>query len=104
MREVAEIESLRKKIDKVDYELVLLFAKRIALSKKIARLKKRHDLPLLDETREKAILNEVKEMAKMNAISSIVIEEIFNLFLEYSKLEMLRVSSESGYESYYAGS
>lgn len=48
-----ELTDLRREIDRVDSELLRLFAERMALSGQVAAYKATHHLPILDETREK---------------------------------------------------
>jgi chorismate mutase len=84
-----EILSLRSQIDRIHSDLVLLFAERVELAKKIAQYKKRENLPLTDETREMEIISQIRQMAKEKQMSPVIFEEMFTLFLDYCKLEMV---------------
>lgn len=56
------LDALRKEIDSIDDELMMLFKARMSVSKKIGDYKKAHHLPVLDSTREKAII-ELRKIA-----------------------------------------
>lgn len=51
-----ELEQYRKEIDEIDQELTRLFELRLNTVLKVGAYKKRHDLPVLDATREKAVI------------------------------------------------
>ncbi len=82
------LKTLRDQIDAIDSELAVLLGKRIAIARQIARIKKRKNLPILDSNREDEIKAKVKKLAIEYGISPIIIEEIFQLLLDYSKMEM----------------
>ncbi|MBQ9756944.1 MAG: chorismate mutase [Clostridia bacterium] len=52
-----ELETLRNKIDEIDEKLLPLFLERMECSEKVADYKKRNNLPVLDKSREKQILD-----------------------------------------------
>ncbi|TDP58415.1 bifunctional chorismate mutase/prephenate dehydratase [Aminicella lysinilytica] len=58
-----DIKDIRKKIDGVDAEIVRLFQERMKLSGEIAAYKKDNELPIKDEARETAKLEEIAKMA-----------------------------------------
>lgn len=51
-----ELEQYRKEIDEIDQELTRLFELRLNTVLKVGDYKKQHDLPVLDATREKAVI------------------------------------------------
>lgn len=51
-----ELEQYRKEIDEIDQELTRLFELRLNTVLKVGVYKKQHDLPVLDATREKAVI------------------------------------------------
>ncbi len=55
-----KLESLRSEIDKIDSEMMELFKKRMSVSQKIGQYKKMNKLPILDENREKELLEKRK--------------------------------------------
>lgn len=82
------LKTLRDQIDAIDSELVVLLGKRVAVARDIARIKKREKLPILDPNREEAIKAKVKKLAIEHEISPLIMEEIFQLLLDYSRIEM----------------
>lgn len=82
------LSTLRDQIDRINRELVHLLGRRLAIAKDIARLKKEHKLPILDPERESTILKEIKSLAAQHQLSSVVVEEIFQLILETTRIEM----------------
>ena len=82
------LSELREKIDTLNRELVSLIAKRMEIAREIARIKKQKKLPVFDEKREKAIQEEIQSMARSLGLSAPIMEEIFDLLLRYTRLEM----------------
>jgi len=58
------IEDLRKQIDKIDELIITLLAKRMEMVKKVGKLKKVNNLPLLDNKRWKEIIKSKKGFMK----------------------------------------
>ena len=58
-----ELTDYRSDIDRIDRELVRLFAERMQVSAKIAAYKKAHDRPVLDPLREREKLDAVTKLA-----------------------------------------
>ena len=82
------MKKLRDQIDAVDRQIVALLGKRLEIAREIARVKKREKLPILDAKREALIREELRSLAKEQGLSAPVVEEIFQLILDYSRLEM----------------
>lgn len=53
------LESLRKNIDTIDDQILDLFLKRLKYCEKIANIKIKSNIPILNEEREKEILNHI---------------------------------------------
>ena len=53
------LESLRKNIDTIDDQILDLFLKRLKCCEKIANIKIKSNIPILNEEREKEILNHI---------------------------------------------
>ena len=53
---MSDLEDYRKELDAIDQELVSLFEKRLAVSKKIGNYKKNQSLPIYDKERERQVL------------------------------------------------
>ena len=57
------LDNLRSEIDAVDAELVELYKKRMTLSAKVAEYKRENNMPILDSSRERALLNKISELS-----------------------------------------
>jgi chorismate mutase len=78
-----EITSLRKRIDAIDEQIMILLSKRINISKEIGKTKKRLHKPILDTNREKIIYNRIEEYTKELSISP---EDCMNIYKEIIKM------------------
>lgn len=56
-----DLLDLRKRIDEIDSKLIPLFIERMGISKEVAEYKVKNGMPVLNEKREKEILDNVKE-------------------------------------------
>jgi chorismate mutase len=79
---------LREKIDGINEEIILLFSKRLEITKEIAKVKEASKLPCDDPIRDAQQLMTLHELALKHGLSPSVMEEIFNLFVDYSKMVM----------------
>lgn len=79
---------LREEIDALDKQLVVLLGRRLRIAKEIARIKKREKLPIFDPVREKELKARLQEFARAEGLSASIIEELFALLLDYTRLEM----------------
>lgn len=55
-----QMEIARKKIDETDQKIIELLVKRLALSGEVVNIKKAHKMPVYDATREKEILEKIR--------------------------------------------
>ena len=58
-----ELNDIRKEIDSVDAQLVELYKKRMQLSAEVAEYKRSNNMPILDSSRERALLAKISEMS-----------------------------------------
>ena len=58
-----EIKDLRDTIDSLDREIVGLLVKRMSVSARVAEYKRRNDMPVLDKTREAALLEKISSLS-----------------------------------------
>ena len=58
-----QIPNLRKEIDKIDDQIILLLKERVQLSKRIGKMKKDQNLPLRDPQREEEVYATVRKKA-----------------------------------------
>ncbi len=82
------LDRLRKQIDRLDDQLVLLLARRMKLVRGIAVFKKHCVVSLLQPEREKKILAHKKRLAKRYSLDPTFVEQLFNrIFRESKKLQ-----------------
>ncbi len=82
------LDDLRKVIDQLNGDIIALFSRRLEVAKEIAKVKKEQKLPVHDPLREEQQLLKLRDTAQKHGLSPQVMEEIFNLFVDYSKLRM----------------
>lgn len=58
-----KLEEIRNEIDSIDKELVSLFIRRMNCAEEVAKYKKENNLPILDASRERALLNKISDLA-----------------------------------------
>ncbi|MBU6382994.1 MAG: chorismate mutase [Verrucomicrobia bacterium] len=82
------VKEWRAEIDQLDQTIIEALGKRVTLARQIARVKKEQRLPILDETREEEIRSGVKKLAKAHGLSPLIVVEIIQMILDYSRIEM----------------
>ena len=78
---IHSIESVRHKIMEIDEGLVQLLRRRMALVLEIGRLKDMKDLPVLDEIREKKVMDHIRNIAH-DPLQADELESIFQLIID----------------------
>jgi len=78
-REVAtaELAQCRQEIERIDNQIVSLLARRLGLGKRTGELKRAAGLPILDPTREAAVIRRVTAIAREAALPTEPVREIF---------------------------
>ena len=74
----------RAEIDAIDQELVRLFERRMDAVTEIARIKKAHKLPILDQSREDRVLDKVRGLTENKAYEYSV-EDLFRSLMTITK-------------------
>ena len=77
-------EKERAEIDIIDRELVKLFERRMDAVTEIARIKKEHKLPILDQSREDKVLDKVRRLTENKAYEDSV-EDLFRSLMTITK-------------------
>jgi len=77
-------EKERAEIDAIDQELVRLFERRMDAVTEIARIKKAHRLPILDQAREDRVLDKVRGLTENKAYEDSM-EELFRSLMTITK-------------------
>jgi len=78
------MEEHRKKINKVDSEIIKLLAKRRDLSREIIRLKNESQSSIRDKTREKELLTQLVELGKKEGLDSEFVTKVFHEIIDDS--------------------
>ena len=76
---------LRNEINNVDQKIILLIFRRLTIVKKIARLKKKNHLSIIDNIREKEIVIQIMQQAQSKKINKSFIVKLFRLIINESK-------------------
>ncbi|MFQ5475025.1 MAG: chorismate mutase, partial [Candidatus Nanoarchaeia archaeon] len=79
------MKELRKSIDDVDKNIVLLLAERLSLARRISEFKKERGIPLFQPKREKEILVKITELAKEKGLREDYVKGLFSRMIEESK-------------------
>lgn len=83
-----ELENLRLEINEITQEMMILFEKRLEVSKQIAQYKKTHRLPIFQPDREKALIDLYCKDAKYQDLSIVFLENLMSLSKEIQKEEI----------------
>lgn len=80
-----ELDALRQEINEIDEQLVLLFKKRMGVSLEVAKYKRENGRPVLDKSRERALLNRVAALAgdDMQTYVRLLYSTVLNLSRSY---------------------
>lgn len=85
---MADLDTYRQQIDEIDSKLLELIAKRLEIVQMVGEYKKQNNLPVIDRSREEALLTILEEKGKKHNISRVLIENIWKqLFNAAYKLE-----------------
>ena len=79
------MEQTRKKINKIDAEIVHLLAKRCVCVKKIGKYKKEHSLKIYQPKREREVLAEKAKLAKKFGLNQGLINKLYKLIMKDSR-------------------
>ena len=78
MKHLLSIDQLsREEIEAIDREIIALLAKRLELGKRTGPLKRAAGLPILDPTREAAVIRRVTTVAREAGLPPEPIREVF---------------------------
>lgn len=75
--ELAELARCREEIESIDREIIALLARRLTLGKRTGDLKRLAGLPILDPTREAAVIRRVTEEAREAGLPAEPVREVF---------------------------
>jgi chorismate mutase len=72
-----EIQPYRLEIDEINEEIIKNIAQRKEAALAIGKIKKKYGKPVVDKTREKAILERIREKAQINGLEPDALERVF---------------------------
>ncbi|HXT16005.1 MAG TPA: chorismate mutase [Gemmatimonadaceae bacterium] len=74
---LTQLAQCRDEIERIDNQIVTLLSQRLALGKRTGELKRAAGLPILDPTREAAVIRRVTERARDAGLPSEAAREVF---------------------------
>jgi chorismate mutase len=74
---LTELAACRDEIERLDHEIITLLGRRMMLGKRTGALKRAAGLPILDPTREAAVIRRVTETARDAGLPAEPVREIF---------------------------
>ena len=88
------IDDIRQEIDRLDDELLQIFNQRADLALKIGELKKEHNLPIYDPSREKRIFDKMKAN-NPGPLDNAAVVRLFERVIDESRsLERMRTKGD----------
>lgn len=79
-----DLDQIREKIDHIDQQLVVLLEERMALVECVVAYKKTNDIPIVDQIRERALLENIADNISNRAYETTLLN-IFTDILSRSK-------------------
>ena len=73
----AELDRLRSEMDAVDRAIVEAFARRVSIARRIGDLKEEAGRPVLDPSREAAVVRRAAERAREAGLDEEAVREVF---------------------------
>lgn len=75
-----DLNEIRKEINEIDVQLAKLFVQRMDCAKDVAEYKKANNIPILNESREKEVLDRVsKEGGEYGSYTRTLFEDIMSM-------------------------
>lgn len=74
---LTDLAHCRDEIEDIDNQIVTLLSRRLALGHRIAELKRAAELPILDPTREAAVIRRVTGVARDAGLPTEPVREVF---------------------------
>lgn len=93
---LAELAACRDEIEVIDREIITLLARRLTIGKRTGDLKRRAGLPILDPTREAAVIRRVTTVAREVGLPSEPVREVFWQIIGMSRQIQQAVRSDRG--------
>ncbi|MFH1592853.1 MAG: chorismate mutase [Candidatus Woesearchaeota archaeon] len=78
------MREIRKRLDRLDKELVILLAERMSLIQKLAEYKKKNKILVCQPEREKKIIDGKKKLGKKLGLNPRLVEDLFKRIIKES--------------------
>ena len=86
------IDQIRKSIDEIDSKILELLTKRKDFIREISIVKNKLSLTILDEKREKEVLQRLTDKAEQSGLNKEFVNNLFDVILENSRFEQCKQS------------
>jgi chorismate mutase len=77
-----EIAPLRTEIDRLNEEILDKLRERVEVALKIAEVKKRHGVPIVDPAREEKVLDRVGSLAANRGLDPVAVRRVFRAVID----------------------
>lgn len=78
-----EIAPLRKEIDRLNEEILDKLRERVEVALRIAAVKRRHGVPIVDRVREEAVLDHVGGLAAERGLDPMAVRWVFREIIDF---------------------
>ena len=87
---MTDLSKIREQINNIDEQIIELWKERMALSLSVAEYKKENNLPILDEQREKELLDRIGSLAgeELEEYSRALYSEIMRISRDYQERQI----------------
>ena len=79
------VKEIRKQIDEIDAKILKLLGKRFKIAPKLAKMKKKEKLPVLDKKREVEVFKKLEKIAKKEGVDKKLVEKLWKEILKESR-------------------
>jgi chorismate mutase len=91
--EMEEIKRLRNQIDTIDHQMMELLKRRFDIARDIGRYKRRHNIPIVDNSREKELLAGLHKLCDELELDVNFVISVWKNILQKSNQIQLNVDS-----------
>jgi chorismate mutase len=77
-----ELLELRDSLDKIDKSIIELVAQRFEVTKNVGLLKKEHNLPSTDSSREQSQMENIRAFAETQGLAPDIAEKVLRLLID----------------------
>jgi chorismate mutase len=90
------LANLRRAIDAIDEQLIVLLADRTALARSVARLKREQGMPIVDPEREAHVIERVAGLARRHGLNEGEVRALYWRLLALSRREQIEAAGDPG--------